>query len=192
MHKAIRVVTAVTLVLAATTASALPPPPEDGAAYATNATRYASIDGKNLLSLNTHAARWAHVSPATPVAPGAPVPMDLPPYAEEFGGLVSCGDAMTVCIEFRGIAVALSKAVKPAVGAKWRTRTWAFEVTACLSPQLTPHEACRLHLVKFQSAATSGWYWWSAARGVEAFAAAGTDGRPMLAYTLVSQMGLLK
>ena len=176
------------LIAASQQASALPPLPEDAAAYAPNAVRYTTVDGKEFMSINPHAARWVYTYPRPPVPTGVLVPTDIPPYGESFGPVTSCGDAQTLCIEFSGIAVSLSRAVKPEQGAKWQAGGRSFEASVCLARR---GEQCRLRVIEFAGGASKGWYAWSPERGVEAFALAGPDGRARTTFLLTSETGLL-
>jgi hypothetical protein len=165
-------------------------PPQPETAYAPSAARYVSVDGRSMFSINQNTHWYAHVTHAKPIPPGAPVPTDLPPFAEENGIAANCAATLPApCLQFAGYAVAFPPARLPVIGAKWQMPKWRFEVVSCLFKTVS---GCRVHLMTFEGEKSRGWYWWSAERGVEAFGLAGTDGQPVSSYALVSAEGLLK
>jgi hypothetical protein len=150
---------------------------------------YATVDGNETISVNPGASRWAYQFPRQSQPPDLPLPSDLPPRGEAFGAVENCSDASTVCMNFAGIAVSLSRQVKPALDARWQSGPWTFHVKACVAQ-------CSVRMITAErmagTQAVRGWYMWSAQRGVEAFRLDRPDGTPGPTFVLANDIGLLR
>lgn len=94
-----------------------------------------------------------------------------------------------MCMSFVGVAVSLSRQVKPALDARWQSGPWTFHVKACGAQ-------CSVSLIMAERMAGThtarAWYMWSAKRGVEAFRLDRPDGTPGPTFVLANDIGLLR
>jgi hypothetical protein len=181
---------ATTFLLTTVAASALVPPlPEDQAAYGPGASQYVTADGTETLWVNPGASRWAHYFPRPPQPADVPMPTHIPPHGEAFGAVQNCSDASTICMSFVGVAVSLSRQIKPEINARWQAGPWSFHVKGCASE-------CRLRIVAAERGTgpqtMRAWFMWSPQRGVEAFRLDKADGMPGPTFVLANDVGLLR